>query len=101
MKVGVAGVPVGQPGDGDVAEDAGQAAAVVGLDRAVGDAVAVADGDALLARGAGIEVVLEHLAQQPAALGVQAALQGVMIHAAASTPSIQPTSPSKQSRDAA
>jgi hypothetical protein len=64
IQVGVTAAAVGEPGDGDVAEDRGQRTDVAGLDGAVTFAVGVVHLGPLLAHGAQVELALEHLAQQ-------------------------------------
>jgi hypothetical protein len=72
VQVGMPAPAVGQTGDGDLAEDRSQDASVAGFDRAARHPVHVADRlQALLAVRTQVEVVLQQLAQQLAALSLQ------------------------------
>lgn len=68
--------PVGETGDADLAEDRLEAAPMVRLARSVRDASGVDDVfDAPLASSPQVEVVLEELAEQRSAVGLEASLE--------------------------
>lgn len=79
MEVDRALGPVGEAGDGDLAEDRLQRAVVAGLDGGVGDAVAVDDTRAAsLPPGAEVEMVLEELADEAPPVAIEPALELLM-----------------------
>jgi len=75
MQVGLPGCAVGQPRDLDRPEDGGKLAGVAGLDSASTDPVGGRDIDPALPHRPQVQVVLEQLAQQGAALDVEAVLE--------------------------
>ncbi len=79
MQVGVTSAPVGQPSDLDLAEHGQQSALVASLDAAPGHSVSAYHRlHARLPLRPQVQVVLEHLAEQLAALHVQALFQFAM-----------------------
>jgi len=71
--------PVGEPGDGDAADDGLEAAMVIDLDRLVSDACGIDDrSGTALSGSAQVQVVLEQLAEQLPAAGGEAGLELVV-----------------------
>ena len=71
--------PIGEPGDGDLADDGLKAAAVTCLDRLMSDACLIDDRTGMaLPGGAQVQVVLEQLAEQLPAAGGEPGLELVV-----------------------
>lgn len=90
VQVRATGFTVGQPGHRDLAEDGGEAAGVAGLDSTSTGPDGVEDVDPALPDDTQVDVVLEQLAQQPAAFDVESAFQLGMVepgHLLAAEPS--------------
>ena len=76
IEVRVPPMAVGEPGDADGPEDRRERPDVAELDRPVTDTLGVGDShDPLLAKGAQVEMALEHLAQKVPTAGVELLLE--------------------------